>query len=403
MVEATEQLSPLASELRQGLQNKEFHLNYQPVFHLGTEKLAGFEALLRWMHPERGCLHPAQFLSIAERNGLIVPLMQLALREMTRQVSQWHADLSVPPEFLVTMNLPFKYLKQCDLDRDLDDLVLDNNLIPQLIRFELSETDIPGNEEFLSNVIDRLNRRGIQTLIDDFGAGEDPRGSISRLKFSALKIDRSVIRNLDSHYAKRCVGAIISLAHGNGMDVYAKGIENKVQLNLLREMGCTIGQGFYFSSAQEKDSASLFLSENLQEDSGSGVQTSRLLPFDLFSGLNYEELNEVAVQCKEIIVQPDALVIRQGQVGNRIYFLEEGSVSVYKGDAESAVMLGIFEGPTVFGEMAIIDPERIRTANVQSVTALKALSISIDTFKPLLRRMPTLAGNLKYLVNSRSR
>ena len=132
------------------------------------------------------------------------------------------------------------------------------------------------------------------------------------------------------------------------------------------------------------------------------VELSRLGAFEWFAGLNEEDLAEISLTCEERTVQPGTIIIRQGQVGNELYLMEEGSVAIYREQAGASELLAILDAPTVFGEMAIVNPERVRTASVKALSNLRLLTIPVTPLVPFLRRFPTLRDKLRRLVAERS-
>ena len=392
------------SELQRALERQEFQLHYQPIVGLEREQIVGFEALLRWMHPGRGVIYPEQFLPLAETTHLIVPLTQWTLREVCQQIGRWQTVLGGTLPLTITTNLSVQYLTQSDLTREVDGLVSANQLNFSTLRFELNETQILTNPELLTRTLSELKERGMGAIIDDFGSGYFTLRHLVRLPVCAWKMDRSLVRNLPSDPENRSIArAIISLGHSLGLEVIAKGVEKEEQLHCLREMECEYAQGYYFSTPQDPDAAFLLLSETIQMNRTGRVEVSRLRPFEIFADLNPEDLNEIVQSCKELTVPADTHIIRQGQVGNRIYLLEEGSVAIYRGSGETRHFLITLAAPAVVGEMAVVDPERIRTASGRSLTALRLLSIPIPAFLSLLRRFPTLGRNLRKLLDERSR
>lgn len=391
------------SELQRALEREEFQLHYQPIVGLEREQVVGFEALLRWMHPGRGVIYPEQFLPLAETTHLIVPLTQWTLREVCRQSGRWQAALGGTLPLTISTNLSVQYLTQNDLTREVEGPASANQLNFHTLRFELNETQILTNPELLARTLAELKERGSGAIIDDFGSGYFSLRQLVRLPVCALKMDRSLVRNLSSDVENRSIAqAIISLGHSLGLEVIAKGVEKAEQLHVLRDMECEYAQGYYFSPPQDPDAAFLSLAETMQTNRAEEVEVSRLRPFEIFAGLPPEDLQEIVRSCKELAVPADTLIIRQGQVGNRIYFLEEGSVAIYRGSGETRQFLITLAAPAVVGEMAVVDPERIRTADVRSLTALHLLSIPLPTFLSFLRRFPALGKNLRKLLAERS-
>ena len=403
MGEQLEKQTPLEDELPRALERQEFQLHYQAIVGLEREQIVGFEALLRWMHPSRGVIYPAEFLPVAENTDLIVPLTQWTLREVCRQIGRWQAVLGGTLPLTVSTNLSVGYLAASSLAQELSDIASASQLNLGALRCEINAVQIPSNPELMTRTLFDLKEMGIGVILDDFGSGYISLRHLAHLPVCALKIDRSLVPNLPSDRENRSiVQAIIALGHSLGLEVIAKGVETAEQLAVLQEMECEYAQGYYFSPAQDHDGASILLSETIQMSRGREVAVSRLRPFEVFAGLHPEDLNEIVQSCREVAVPMDTLVIRQGQVGNRIYLLEEGSVATYRSSGETHHFLRILMAPAVVGEMAVVDPERIRTLNVRSLTALRLLSIPVPVFLSFLRKFPALGRNLRKLLAERS-
>ena len=390
------------ADLRRALEQQEFQLHYQPIVSLDSGQIAGFEALLRWMHPERGMLYPADFLPLAAHTDLVVPLTQRTLHQMGEQMGRWQEGVGKTLPLTVSMNLSAQYLVQGNLIQEMDGLAAKSQIDYQTFRLELTETQIVENQQQLVRPLSQLKDRGVRLIIDDFGSGCSPLLHLARLPVCALKIDQSLVRAVRSDLARRAITAITSLAHGLGLELIAKGVEKEEQLRLLQEIGCEYGQGFYFSPAVDRQAADLLLAEGIQKGRGGQVDVSRLGAFGLFANLGEADLNEIALSCSELAVPAGSIVIREGQVGNRIYLVERGSVAVFKGPRDAGPFLVTLQAPNVIGEMAIVDPERIRTANVKALTPLRVLSIPIPAFLSFLRRFPVLEANFHQLRKMRS-
>ena len=386
------------------MERGEFQLHYQPIVELENSRIVGFEALLRWMHPSRGVLLPAEFLGSPDRPGPdSLALIRWALRELGQRIGRWQAGLGGTLPVTVSMNMPVAVLTAADFIRELDTLSSENGFECHSLRFELTEDQIRDRDAALTTTWRQLQERGVRLIIDNFGAGDSPLNFASNLPVCAVKLDSSLVSDTPSHPSHQWVKTILSLAHSLGLECIAKGVERPDQLRVLRQLGCEYGQGHWFYHPQDQDAAFLLLSEAAQQLHPLELEASSLHPFELFASLEEQDLNEIARHCKELNVPADTLLIREGQVGDRIYFLQEGSIAIYRDSRDTQKFLMTLEAPTVVGEMAIVDPERIRTANVRSVTPLRLLSMPIATFVSFLRRLPLLAGNFRHLLAQRSR
>jgi EAL domain-containing protein (putative c-di-GMP-specific phosphodiesterase class I) len=390
--------------LRRAIERQELLLHYQPVISLPSGQIAGFEALVRWQHPERGLLFPAEFLPLAEQAQLIFPLTQWVLREACSLARKWQDQFPAHfPFTIVSVNLTARYLGRQNLVEEIGDLMSANGLAPESLRLDIQESEIMGDPEFVSQALLRLRGCGVKAYIDDFGLGHSSLSLLPSLPVHGLKIDQSFVRKLHGNEKDSAlVQSIVSLARNLGLEVIAEGIETAEQLDFLRSVKCQYGQGYYFSQPLDKEKAAALFVQMVPAVNEKKVQIPRLRPFNLFQGLSDDCLAEVAQICDELSVEPGDIIIRQGQVGSAVYLMEEGSVGIYRGESETPQYLIVLQAPTVVGEMAIINPERIRTANVKALGNLRLLALPITSFLTLLRRFPPLRDNLLKLVADRS-
>lgn len=403
MREHAVRLRNLETALRQAIARQELRLHYQPIVSLATSQIAGFEALVRWLHPDRGLLSPADFIPVAEQTELIIPITRWVLEEACRQVRAWQAQFPAISPLTVSMNLTGRYLAKPDLLEDIAAILSENGLSPRNLSLEITERQIMENPEFISKVVAWLSSFGLRLSIDSFGTGYSSISYLAGFPIHALKIDRSFVQNLyGDEKNSAIVRSIVSLGHNLGLDVIAEGVEKAEQLDFLRTVKCHYGQGYYFSQPVDARTAAGLLAEVFRTGGKKKVEISRLRTFDLFAGLSEEELAEIAQSCEELAVLPETLVIRQGQVGNEVFLMEEGSVSVYRELADGPRFVAVLQAPAVFGEMAIVNPERIRTGSVKAMSNLRLLTISVAPFLSFLRRFPTLKNKLRRLVAARS-
>jgi CRP-like cAMP-binding protein len=195
---------------------------------------------------------------------------------------------------------------------------------------------------------------------------------------------------------------VVVLAHNLGLQVIAEGVETLHQLDYLKALKCQYAQGYFFSPPRDSEQATQFLSTRSGIGREREVEIANLRAFELFVGLDDDSLAEVAKICEEMAVPAGCVIIRQDEVGDNIYLLQEGAVGIYRGESEPARFLAVLQAPTVFGEMAIMNEDRIRTANVNAMSDLRFLAIPIPLFVPMLRRIPRLKENLLNLVAERS-
>lgn len=232
------------AELHRALDNGEFVLHYQPKVDLASGALRGFEALLRWQHPERGLVPPLDFISLLEDTGLIIPVGEWVVREVCDQLVAWQAQgIEVRP---VAINLSARQLRQADLALVIERTIAASGVSPAMIEFELTESMLMADPEAAVAILGHMKQLGIRLSIDDFGTGYSSLAYLKRFPLDALKIDRTFVRDLphDSDDAA-ITRAVINLAHSLNLKVVAEGVENAEQLDELRRLGCDEIQGYY--------------------------------------------------------------------------------------------------------------------------------------------------------------
>jgi diguanylate cyclase (GGDEF)-like protein/PAS domain S-box-containing protein len=237
-------------DLRQSIEKGELIIHYQPIVSLKASRLAGFEALVRWRHPKRGLLFPADFISLAEDTGLIIPLDRWVLREACRQMKEWQDLYPCDPPLKISVNLSGKQVAQPDLVERVQSILAETGLHPECLKLEITESALIANINQAVDLFSRLQILGVQIEIDDFGVGYSSLSYLSNLPINALKVDQSFISMLakkGSHL--KIVQAIVMLAHGLGMSVVAEGVETSDQLIQLQELGCENAQGCFMASA----------------------------------------------------------------------------------------------------------------------------------------------------------
>jgi diguanylate cyclase (GGDEF)-like protein len=248
MREQAENILKLESDLRKAIRNKEFRIHYQPILSLKKQQLTGFEALLRWEHPERGLLYPADFIKAAEESGLVVPIGQWVLYEACRQMKQWHTQFNMEPSLTISVNLSSRQFTQSDLVRQIEEVLEETALPAESLLLELTEMTLIEDIETAVTIIERLRTLGVGVEIDDFGTGYSSLGYLRYLPVNNIKIDRSFISTLGVNKSGLpIIRAIIAMANSLDMKVIAEGIETEDQMNNLMELDCDYGQGFFFN------------------------------------------------------------------------------------------------------------------------------------------------------------
>ena len=240
----------LENDLRGAIERHEFVIHYQPIVSLGDGSIEGFEALVRWEHPERGLLYPDTFIPLAEQTGLIVPMGWIVLEGACRQLAAWQRLPTGRP--FVSVNFSGRQFMQPDVVTRIEQIVNETGCSPGQLRLELTETMIMDSAVD-ARKLSQLSRFGIQLYIDDFGTGYSSLSYLHRLPTHAIKIDRSFISQVARQ--PEIVGTILNLARMLEIGVEAEGIETVAQLNRLRELGCVSGQGYFFSRAVPPETA----------------------------------------------------------------------------------------------------------------------------------------------------
>jgi PAS domain S-box-containing protein/diguanylate cyclase (GGDEF)-like protein len=237
----------LETDLRRALERGELRVFYQPIVALPSGRIAGFEALVRWQHPQRGLMVPDDFVPLAEETGLILPIGMWVLEEACRELSRWqqHGD-PVQSALTMAVNLSAGQFLQADLVDRVARVLRDTGIAPHTLKLEITESVLMEDTETVTETLHRLKALGVQLHIDDFGTGFSSLAYLHRLPLDALKIDRSFL-NDPAGANLPLVRSIVALAHGLGVAVVTEGIESSELLGELRSLNCEFGQGFLFS------------------------------------------------------------------------------------------------------------------------------------------------------------
>ncbi len=255
----------LENELRDAIREKQFTLYYQPIFALATrpgeaERLRGFEALIRWNHPDRGLVEPGRFIPAAEAGGLIVFIGDWVLRQACNAMARLHADLSVrglkPNELpYISINIAPQQFLQPTFSSHVQRVLLETGVPPELVRLEVTEGVAIIDPDQTRQVLEQVRSWGVKTSLDDFGTGYSSLSYLQNLPFDTLKIDRSFIASMDDPKSRKIIRAILDLASNLNLSVVAEGIETGEQGASLREMGCEFGQGYHLGRPLDETSA----------------------------------------------------------------------------------------------------------------------------------------------------
>lgn len=258
MLEQARERVALTVELREALQQGNLGVEYQPKRHLRDGTLAGVEALARWNHPTRGQVPPAVFVAVAERSGLIHALGEYVLRAVLTQVKAWDAA-GIAVDY-VAINLSMHELTRPAFVETLHRVVRSYGVDPMRIRFELTESTAMRQPEETMRQLVKLRSHGFDLLIDDFGAGYWNLGHLRELPVGTIKIDQSFVRGSTLNLADREITeAIVGLAKKLNMQTIAEGVETEAQADWLRDLGCDIGQGYFFARPMTADAFSRYL------------------------------------------------------------------------------------------------------------------------------------------------
>jgi EAL domain-containing protein (putative c-di-GMP-specific phosphodiesterase class I) len=234
-------------DLASALDNDEFVLHYQPLIDLKSGRIQGVEALVRWLHPERGLIGPDSFIPLAESTGLISRLGLWVLRASCEQMTSWHRSSPAMRSLQVSVNVSAHQLLDPRLFGHVRDILADTGLQPSCLTLEMTESGLlDDSDEVHSNLL-ALHEIGVRLAIDDFGTGYSSLSYLHRFPVDILKIDRSFVERLSSSGEVGLIGTIIQLGRTMNLETVAEGIEHAKEMLILRREGCNTGQGFHFS------------------------------------------------------------------------------------------------------------------------------------------------------------
>lgn len=250
----------LESDLRRAIEREEFLIYYQPIICLSTNKIWGFEALVRWQHPLRGLVGPTEFIPLAEETGLSIAIDRWVMRSACHQLRFWQEQLPHSFPLTVSVNLSGKQFSQPGLVESLDQVLLETGIDGSYLKLEITESVVIDKAESTLTVLQQLRKRNVQLCLDDFGTGYSSLSYLHSFPFSVLKIDRSFISRLGIGGGNgEIVKAIIDLGTNLGMSVVAEGIETREQLTKLKSLNCAYGQGYRFAKPMSREAATSFV------------------------------------------------------------------------------------------------------------------------------------------------
>ena len=257
----------LEGALRRALESEALTLHYQPIVEVASGRIRAVEALIRWRHPQLGLVWPADFIPLAEVAGLIHPISSWVLRTVCQQAKAWH--LNGHPDLVITVNLSARQFHKPDLASLVADILREAGLPPRFLELEITESYAVQDAPSALATLQELKRLGVRIAIDDFGAGYTSLAYLKRFPIDTLKIDGSLLREVDSDRKDAAVAAaLISMAHNLGLQVVAEGIETEDQRAFLQAQGCDCIQGFLYSHPLPAEECEALLEENLHENRG---------------------------------------------------------------------------------------------------------------------------------------
>ncbi|MFG6094615.1 EAL domain-containing protein [Leptolyngbyaceae cyanobacterium CCMR0082] len=253
----------LEMELRHAGDDEQFQLYYQPIIEVASGKIAGFEALIRWLHPERGTVPPNDFISIAEDTGMILTMGDWILDEACYQIRQWQQQFPMPQPLFIGVNLSSRQFVQQDLATTIATITQRHQIDPRGLKLELTESVAMEDVEAAIQQLKRLKEKGLHISLDDFGTGYSSLSYLHRLPIDSLKIDKSFVDRMEniSEHAD-IVGTIVSLGHRLNLDIIAEGVETMAQACLLKQLRCQYVQGYFFAKPLPRDQAAQLLRQN---------------------------------------------------------------------------------------------------------------------------------------------
>ena len=255
-------LLQLETDLRHALERDEMLVHYQPIIDLATMMPMGFEALMRWKHPQRGSIPPIEFIPVAEETGIIIPLTIWIMRTACRQAVEWNKYLNDRVPLIMSINLSGKHFSQPDLVGQIRQVIDETGIDPRTIKLELTESAVMDNAENAIGMLKELRSLGLQLSIDDFGTGYSSLSYLHRFPIDMLKVDRSFVSTMEGGSENgEIVRTVIALAKTLRLSVIAEGIESIHQLHQLRILGCEYGQGYLFSRPVPPDEALVLLQD----------------------------------------------------------------------------------------------------------------------------------------------
>jgi EAL domain-containing protein (putative c-di-GMP-specific phosphodiesterase class I) len=251
----------LESDLRRAIERREIELYYQPIMYAKDGRVAGFEALLRWLHPQRGLLVADTFIHVAEETGLIVALGRYALAHASEHLARWQKYFPLTHPLFVSVNVSGRQLLKPEFARDVAAILSAVPIKPGTLKLEMTENVVMANPDAAVTTLTRLKDMGAGLALDDFGKGFSSLSYLQRYPFDTIKIDRSFVERLgEKEDSKVIISSIISLAHDLSKLVVAEGVETKANAERLKALGCDFIQGYVYGAPMSPAEAQSFIS-----------------------------------------------------------------------------------------------------------------------------------------------
>jgi diguanylate cyclase (GGDEF)-like protein len=264
----------LESDLRAAIAAHQFRVYYQPVVQLATRRIVSFEALLRWDHPTQGLISPYRFIEAAEDTGILVSIGHWLILQACRQLKEWEVNNSSGQPTNITVNISARQFADARLANDVQDALQQTGIEPSRLQLEMTESVAAADPKLTVTVLSHLKHMGIGVILDDFGTGSTSLRGLREFPLDALKIDRSLVREMQAdRAASDIVELIIAMAHKMNLRAVAEGIETSRQFERLLELGCECGQGYYFSQPLESKAALQLMRQQIGPARASGAGT----------------------------------------------------------------------------------------------------------------------------------
>jgi diguanylate cyclase (GGDEF)-like protein len=238
----------LDTDLRRALERGEIEMHYQPIMRLTDGSVAGFEALARWRHPERGLIEPGDFIPHAEESGLIIPLGRMALRRAVEDLARWQQYFAMTPPLFVSVNVAWRQIADEGFPRELSTILRNAGIADRTLKLEITETAVMKDADAAEKALKRLRALGAGLAVDDFGTGHSSLSHLKRFPFEFMKIDRSFLTASAEKQGAKILQSMIKLGRELELGVVMEGVESEEDAKRLRAMGCEYAQGFLFGA-----------------------------------------------------------------------------------------------------------------------------------------------------------